>query len=124
AVLAGSVGSRPGGRLRLVLELAALALAALATVLVLQRGLSDDPLLLATPALLAVAAGIVAARVAPVPLRGVLMLARRRADAAPVLGAAGAARETTLAPLLGMSVGVGVAILAVSLLASVRAGIE
>lgn len=124
AVLAGSVGGRPDGRLRLVLELAALALAALATFLVLQRGLRDDPLLLATPALLALAVGIVTTRVAPVPLRGVLALARRRTDAAPVLGAAGAARETTLAPLLGMSVGVGVAILAVSLLASVRAGIE
>ena len=123
-VLAGSIGAGPARRVRSVLALALVAVAILATVLVLRRGLSDDPLLLATPALLALAVGLVVARVAPVPLRGLVMIARRRPDAAGVLGATAAVRDRRDAPLLGMVVGVGVAVLAVSLLGSVRAGIE
>jgi putative ABC transport system permease protein len=77
---------------RLVIELTIVGIALAGVVLLRQRGMeagtaaAADPLLLAVPVLSGVAAGIVAQRFFPVPVRGLGWLAARRRDLVPVLG--------------------------------------
>lgn len=124
-------GARSASRLRRVWELLALGVAATATVLVLRRGAEDtgagtDPLLAATPALVAVAAAVVVARLAPVLLAPVVRAARAGRGALGFVGAASATRDRRgqLPPLVGLVVAVTVAVLSVVLLTTVRGGLE
>ncbi|TAJ99084.1 MAG: ABC transporter permease [Chloroflexota bacterium] len=80
---------------RLVIELAIVVIAVAATLLLRQRGLtvgpagSDarvDPFLASVPVLSGLAAGIVALRFYPLPVRALGWLAARRRDLVPVLG--------------------------------------
>ena len=80
---------------RLVIEATVVGVAVLAVALLQQRGLtvgpasataSFDPLLAAVPLLAGLAAGIVAMRLYPLPLRGLGRLAARRRDFVPVVG--------------------------------------
>lgn len=123
--------TRSTSRLRRVWEALAVALAATATVLVLRRGAGDtgsgtDPLLAATPALLAVATAVVVARLVPLLLAPVVRLARSRRGALPFLGATAATRDRRgqLPPLIGLVVAVTVAVLSTVLLTTVRTGLE
>jgi putative ABC transport system permease protein len=88
----------PGRRVaprRLVIEMTIVAIAAAAALLLRDRGLTAaedggvdrfNPLLGAVPVLCGLAAGIVALRVYPLPIRGLGWLADRRRDLVPVLG--------------------------------------
>lgn len=123
--------ARSTSRLRGVWEVLVVAVAATATVLVLRRGAEDtgsgaDPLLAATPALLAVATAVAVARIAPLLLAPVVRLARSRRGALSFLGAASATRDRRgqLAPLVGLVVAVTVAVLSTVLLTTVRTGLE
>jgi putative ABC transport system permease protein len=80
---------------RLVIELTIVGIAVGGALLLRQRGLtigadgsvaSFDPLLAAVPALSGLAAGIVALRLYPLPIRGLGWFAARRRDLVPVLG--------------------------------------
>ena len=90
---------------RLVIELTIVAIALGGVVLLRQRGMeagsaaAADPLLLAVPVLGGLAAGIVAQRFFPVPVRGLGWLAARRRDLVPVLGLRSVGRRGTGANL-------------------------
>ncbi|HYK95301.1 MAG TPA: hypothetical protein VE011_05455, partial [Candidatus Dormibacteraeota bacterium] len=80
---------------RLVIEATTVVVAVAATLLLRQRGLSIgpagsvanvDPLLASVPVLSGFAAGIVAVRLYPLPIRALGWLAARRRDVVPVLG--------------------------------------
>jgi putative ABC transport system permease protein len=80
---------------RLVIEMTIVVVAVAATLLLRQRGLTVgpsgtaarvDPLLASVPVLSGLAAGIVAVRLYPLPIRGLGWLAARRRDIVPVLG--------------------------------------
>lgn len=80
---------------RLVIEMTVVFVAVAATLLLRQRGLTVgapgsvarfDPLLASVPVLSGLAAGIVALRLYPLPIRALGWLAARRRDFVPVLG--------------------------------------
>jgi putative ABC transport system permease protein len=114
---------------RLVIEGTIVALAIAATLLLRQRGLSidadgtvsADPLLASVPILGGLAAGIVALRLYPVPIRALGWLAARRRDLVPVLGLrtigrrSGAANLPLLALLLTAAFGTFASIVSSSL---------
>ncbi|TMD32165.1 MAG: hypothetical protein E6I94_02030 [Chloroflexi bacterium] len=88
------VGWRPPPR-RLVAEALVVVLAVAGTYLLIQRGLRGasstgqlgtvDPFIAAAPALAGAAAGIVAVRLFPIPMRAIAWLAAGRRDIVPVL---------------------------------------
>ncbi|HSK52293.1 MAG TPA: FtsX-like permease family protein [Clostridia bacterium] len=94
---------------RLVLELTAVGLAVAGILLLQQRGLTIDeggrqvvrfdPFLAAVPVLAGLAAGIVATRLYPLPVRAVGWLAARRRDLVPVLGLRSVGRRPSFATL-------------------------
>ncbi len=100
---------RVGGR-RLVLEGLIVALAIAAALLLRQRGIGGtgasgdiegfDPLIAAVPALVGVAAGIVAVRLYPLPMRLATWLARRRRGLVAMLAARRATEGGAAAVLL------------------------
>ncbi|WP_433217858.1 FtsX-like permease family protein [Microtetraspora malaysiensis] len=92
------VARRPSPR-RVALEVLVVLLGIGGVQLLRSRGLGDDPFMMVVPALLTVAAALVALRVYPFPLRLLLRLAARRRGAAPYLGLAMAARAATGATL-------------------------
>ncbi|WP_433414638.1 FtsX-like permease family protein [Microtetraspora malaysiensis] len=92
------VTRRPSPR-RIALEVLVVLLGVGGVQLLRSRGLGDDPFMMVVPALLTVAAALVALRLYPLPLRLLLHLAARRRDAAPYLGLAMAARAATGATL-------------------------
>jgi putative ABC transport system permease protein len=114
---------------RLVIEGTIVGVAVAATLLLRQRGLtvgSDaaagaDPLLASVPVLAGLAAGIVALRLYPVPVRALGWLAARRRDLVPVLGLrtigrrSGAANLPLLALMLTAAFGAFTSIVASSL---------
>lgn len=109
------VAVRP--RFAWVAEAAVIGLAVLSVVLLTRRGLGGggvgfDPLLAATPLLLAVAAVVVVLRGYPVPLRAIEGALRRTRGLTGFLGAARAVREPAggLAAVLALVVGVSVAV--------------
>jgi putative ABC transport system permease protein len=80
---------------RLVIEITIVLIAVAATLLLRQRGLTIgppgsvarfDPMLASVPVLSGLAAGIVAVRLFPLPIRALGWLAARRRDFVPVLG--------------------------------------
>lgn len=121
---------RGGSRRRLLAEIALAGVAALATGLLLRRGLvlapgGLDPLLTATPLLLALAVSAVTLRLTPGPLRALQRALARRPGAVGVVGAARAIRDPALgfAAALALVVGVSVVIFSVVLTATVQAGL-
>ncbi len=93
---------------RLVVEATIVGIALVAVVLLRQRGLTVgpvgetarfDPLLAAVPLLSGLAAGIVATRLYPLPVRALGWLAARRRDFVPVVGLRAVARHPATANL-------------------------
>ena len=103
---------------RLAVE-AAIVLSSLVGVYLLRRrGLADangfDPYLAAVPLLLGLAAGILAVRIYPLPVRFLAAAAARRRDLVPALALRRVARQpgVTAAPLLVLLLGVSVSVFA------------
>ncbi len=126
------LSSRAASRARPIAELATVGLAVLALVLLARRGLvapsttvGIDPLLSATPLLLAVAAGLGAVRLFPVAMRAVQRSVRRRGDAAIVFGTARAIRDPALgfATALALIVGVSIVVFSTVMAGTVRSGL-
>ncbi len=121
---------RPSRR-RLVIEGLIAVAAVLGVVLLHRRGLqtsgSDgtfDPYLAGVPVLLALAGGIVALRLYPVPIGGAARYARRMRGFALHLGLSRAARQPDLsaAPLLVLLLALAIAVFSSSMLRTLEAG--
>ncbi|MBX3068317.1 MAG: FtsX-like permease family protein [Cryobacterium sp.] len=115
------------------LELIVIVLAGISVFLLLQRGLTNsssgvvvDPLLAATPFLLAASAGILALRLYPLPLLALLRIARRRNGIVNFLGISRVIREPVagLAAVLALVVGISVTVFSGILLSTVSNGVE
>jgi len=112
-VAVGAVSPR-----RLAVEAAVVVSSLVGVYLLRRRGLSDengfDPYLAAVPLLLGLAAGIVAVRTYPWPVRFLAAAAGRRRDLVPSLALRRVARQpgVTAAPLLVLLLGVSVAVFA------------
>jgi putative ABC transport system permease protein len=126
------LSARSGGRARLIAEFAVVALAVVAVVILARRGLAApsaevgiDPLLSATPLLLAIAAATLALRLYPLPLGGVRRALRRRNGAVGMLGAARAERDPALGYLAALALIVGIAVVVATtvLATTVRGGL-
>lgn len=112
-VAAGEVSPR-----RLAVEGAIVVASLVGVYLLRRRGLADqqgfDPYLAAVPLLLGLAAGIVAVRIYPLPVRFLAAAAGRRRDLVPSLALRRVARQpgVTAAPLLVLLLGVSVSVFA------------
>ncbi|MGF0116086.1 FtsX-like permease family protein [Promicromonospora sp. Marseille-Q5078] len=122
-----------GGRWRRTAELSVVGLAALAVALLARRGVvagtgtgGVDPLLAATPLLVAAAAALVAVRVIPLVARGLERLLSRRRDLVPFLGAARATRAPAggVVPALALVLAVSVGASSAVVLSTVDAGVD
>lgn len=120
----------PTARFRWVVEVAIVILAVAAVVVLFQRGPTAatgiDPLLAATPLLLALAACVVVLRVYPVPLA---RLSRRLHSSRGLSGFLGSARSLRapaagLAPVLAIIVGISVTVFSCVMLSTVHGGID
>lgn len=129
----GDVQVRSRSRARGTAELAIVGLAAIALFLLARRGLvasSDavgvDPLLAATPLLLAIAVCVGVLRLYPIPLLAVQRRLRRRRGAAGVLGAARAVRAPALgfAAALALIVGISVVVFSVVMASTIDAALD
>jgi putative ABC transport system permease protein len=118
---------------RWIAEVAVVALAALSLFLLGRRGLVEssdavgiDPLLAATPLLLAAAVCIGVLRLYPLPLLGVQRGLRRRRGAAGVLGAARAIRDPSLGfpAALALVVGITIVVFSSVMSTTLRSGLE
>ena len=142
AVAAAAAGARPpvllrGGvakpsRWRWVIDAVLILLAALALLLLLQRGLSDapaglgvDPLLAATPLLVSAGACAIVLRLVPIVLRRLAAPIRRSSGAIGLVGRANAARTgTRFLPAFAILTDISVSIFAGSVLATNQSGIH
>ncbi|MEV6799220.1 FtsX-like permease family protein [Micromonospora rifamycinica] len=128
AVPSGVVGRRDLGRLRpsarrATTEAVLVLLAGLAVVLLRRRGLTPgeiDPLLVSVPALVAVAASVLALRLYPWPVRLAGRLAARTRGSVAFLGTARAGRAAAATPLVVVVLAVATA----AFCAVVATGIE
>jgi putative ABC transport system permease protein len=122
-------------RARWVVEVAVVALAALAVWRLLDRGPAGvgadgdtgvDPLVAATPVLLALAACVVTLRLYPLPVHTLVRRYRARPSLTPFLGAARAVRDPAggLVPALAVVLGVSVAIFSTVLAGTISNGAE
>ena len=117
-------------RMRWIWETLVLAAAALATIQLLRRGIGGpgdlDPMLVAVPALVAVAVAIVVVRSSPALLSVVVSAAAAGRGALAFIGAASAQRDGRgrLPSAIGLIVAVTVAVLSTVLLTTVRSGLE
>ncbi len=138
AVLAGSLSrSRIGRpdvagersrRVRATAEIAVLATAVASTTVLLLSGdgssLGLDPLAVLTPVLICLAVCVLLLRMLPVPIRAVNGAFRERRGLVHFLGSARSLRDRSgLAPVLGLVIGVAMAVLAAVLLSTLRAGV-
>jgi putative ABC transport system permease protein len=128
----GDLQVRSRSRVRWIAEVAVAGLAVLSLFLLARRGLvassaavGIDPLLAATPLLLAAAVCIGVLRLYPAPLRAVQRLLRRRRGSTGVLGAARAIRDPALgfAAALALVVGISVVVFSVVMATTMRAGL-
>lgn len=119
-------------RARVIAELAVVGLAALALLLLSRRGLAGpstvvgiDPLLSATPLLLAVVACLAALRLYPLVLSAMQRSVRRRGGATAVFGAARAQRDPALgfAPALALIVGVSIVVFSTVMISTVQSAL-
>src|SRR5690606_23045854 len=128
------LSGRSASRWRWVLEVAVLALAAVSTWRLLDRGSRGDAatdsgidlLAAATPVLLALAACVLALRLCPLPLAALTATLRGRATLTPFLGAARALRDPSggLVPALAVVLGTTIALVSAVLLSTVTRGAE
>ncbi|KQO05023.1 hypothetical protein ASF06_18420 [Agreia sp. Leaf244] len=109
------ISVRSTSRIRWVLEAALAGAAVVALMLLQRRGLvpsSDvfgvDPLLAATPLLLAVSVGLLGLRVFPIPLRAVRAIVRGRLAPVAEVGSARAIREPAVGAIAALALVVGV----------------
>jgi len=113
---------------RLALEGLIVVLSVVGIYLLRRRGLADergfDPYLAAVPLLLGLAAGILAVRIYPLPIRVFAAVAGRRRDLVPALALRRVARQpgVTAAPLLVLLVGVTVCVFAAAMAATLARG--
>ncbi|HET8752095.1 MAG TPA: FtsX-like permease family protein [Gaiellaceae bacterium] len=114
---------------RLVIEALVVVLAGLGVYLLRRRGLSSaqtgvDPYLAAVPVLLALASGIVALRLYPLPVGAAARIARRSRGLTLHLALSRAARqsEVALAPLLVLVLALSLAVFSVAMLKTLEAG--
>lgn len=128
----GDLRARSRSRSRWVAEVGVIALAGVALFLLWRRGLvasseavGVDPLLAATPLLLATAVCVLALRVYPVPMRAVEAVTRRRDTPTGLVGAARAVRDPALgfATAFALVVGVAVIVFAAVTATTVQAGL-
>lgn len=141
AVLAASVGrTRRGVRAdaparrstwRPIAEWAIVGLAAVATTVLVVRGVGDpgaalDPLVTLAPLLLALVVCIVTLRVYPILLRALQARLRRGPGFVGFLGAARALRDPAagLVPVLALVVGVSIAVSSAVMLSTLEAGVD
>lgn len=133
APVRADLGARTRGRSRWIIEATIAGLAALALVLLYRRGLVTasaslglDPLLAATPLLLALTTGVAVLRLYPVPLLAFQRRLARRPGAVGMLGSARAVREPagSFAGVLSIVVAVAAAVFALVMAATVTAGLE
>ncbi|MEO5535316.1 MAG: FtsX-like permease family protein [Pseudolysinimonas sp.] len=124
---------RGRSRLREIAELTIVGLALLSLFLLSRRGLATsaasvgvDPLLSATPLLLALAVCVVVLRLYPLPLLALQRVFRRRNGAVGLLGSSRAIRDPALgfATALALVVGVSVIVFSIVFVGTLRAGIE
>jgi putative ABC transport system permease protein len=112
---------------RTVAEITVLVAIAGGVVALRQRGLAPgagvDPYVSSAPVLVALAAGLIAARVYPVPLRQVLRLASGRRSAVGYLGLAQAARSRSRSSSLLPALALVVALAVIALGGMVRAAV-
>ena len=115
------------GQVRVIAEVAVVLLAFLALVLLSRRGLAQstavvgiDPLLVATPLLLAVSIGILVLRLYPLPLRGARAQAARAPGLAGFVGSIRATRTPTigLVGVLALVVGISIAVFSTVMLST------
>lgn len=126
------LGQRPRGRRRLIVELVAVLLAATSVTLLVSRGTQGsptagvDPLLVATPLLLSLAACVVVLRFYPLPLAAIERALRARRGVVGFVGAARALRDPVagLAPVLAMVVAVSVAVFSGAMFATLTGGVD
>lgn len=118
-------------RWRWIAEVALLAVAAAALVLLLQRGVvpgagETDVLLTAVPLLLAVATCVVVLRVYPLPVRALAGMLRRRRGVTAFLGSARAVRDPAggLTPAVALVIGVSVAMFSAVLSSTISTGVQ
>ena len=103
---------------RLAVEAAVVLSSLVGVYLLRRRGLADengfDPYLAAVPLLLGLAAGILAVRIYPLPMRFLAAAAAQRRDLVPALALRRVARQpgVTAAPLLVLLLGVSVSVFA------------
>ena len=114
----GDLRLRSRSRSRWVVETAVIALAVTALFLLWRRGLvassaavGVDPLLAATPLLLAAAVCVLALRAYPLPMRAVQAITRRRGTPTGLVGAARAVRDPALGFATAFALVVGVAVI-------------
>ena len=113
---------------RIVLEVTVVVLAAASLTSVRSRGLVEartegtDPLLAASPLLLAVALTIVVLRLQPLAVRVAAAIAVRSRGAVGVLGAAHATRSVAVLPLLALTLSVGLLLTGSLMVQTVREG--
>lgn len=116
---------------RWVIEVLVFTATVLSVTLLLQRGLTTnadevgvDPLLAATPLLLALSMGLVVLRVYPLPVLAIQGAAKRGAGVVGFLGSARAIRESAagLAPVLAMVVGLAVVVFSGVLFGTLQSG--
>lgn len=120
-----------GSRVRWLVELSVLGLAGLALFLLLRRGLvvtgagGVDPLLAATPLLLAIVVCIGVLRLYPLPLIALQRAARAGTGSVGVVGAAGSVRAgaSAFGSVLAMVVGVFAAVFSLVIVSSITAGL-
>ena len=126
------ISVRSKSRFRWIAEAVLAGAAIVALVLLQRRGLvasSDvgvDPLLAATPLLLAAAIGLLALRVFPIPLRAVRALVRGRVAPVAEVGSARAIREPAISAIaaLALIVGVSIVLFSTIMISTVGASIE
>ena len=126
------LGQGGNARRRVIVELVAIVLAVASVTFLLLRGLqvSDtagvDPLLVATPLLLSLAACVVVLRLFPLPLAAIERRLRARKGVVGFVGAARALRDPVagLAPVLAMVVAVSVAVFSGAMFATLTVGVD
>ena len=109
------ISVRSRSRIRWVLEAALIGAAIVALVLLQRRGLVSsgdvfgvDPLLAATPLLLAASVGLLGLRVFPIPLRAVRAVVRRRLAPVAEVGSARAIRDPAIGAIAALALMIGV----------------
>ena len=125
------LGAPASGRRRVIVELVAIVLAVASLTLLLVRGIDGastgiDPLLIATPLLLSLAACVVVLRVFPLPLAALERVLKPRRGVVGFVGTARALRDPVagLAPVLAMVVAVSVAMFSGAILSTLAGGVD